>query len=178
MWSCFIIQITFVRVLRHPVDVLSPCRLRVSRAKSVRNLTLTRTDVTNPLHFHCCAKIGRLRFESTVFETGVTLGRFPALKIASPKNCTMYCDPPSSSRLDPFVVERCQRRPFVLKRRRPIRRDTKDPRCICLYIAGKSQHRCTSPTLCMRQPPTDSRMSLSRSHPVRMHPRCDRWCSY
>lgn len=53
-----------LEVPRHPVHNLISSRdsLRVSRAKSVRNLARALTNVTNPLHFHCCAKFGRLRF--------------------------------------------------------------------------------------------------------------------
>lgn len=129
----------------------------------------------SPLHFHCCAR--KIISESVpemiggslyVRERGtitrrlyVTVPPLIASVIQSPR------DPPSSWRI--VFVRTGLVCPFVLKQR-PIR-DTKDPRCICLYIVGKS--RLLHPHLALEDSLAgDSRIGLSPNG-VRMNPRCN-----
>lgn len=121
--------------------------LRVSRAKSVCNLAFARahTNVTNRFHFHCCAKIGRLRFGFGPKTDGPLLSR--GLVRSSAKGAGLRDDElcPGVSEISPpdlsrgrrthrlhlsdslflsvsSVVRAILRQPFALKRqRRPIR---------------------------------------------------------
>lgn len=153
------------RVLcRHPVDVLSWLLACVTRWE-VCVITRAHKCHKNPLHFHCCAKIGRLRFSDTRSRNiCVTLDSvrpspriLPTKKVSiAPINCIDVCisicskiHPPSSSRSGSFVVPSNDFKTTAalrLFKRRPIRGLPRNPSAHpSLYRRKIAMYRCTYP---------------------------------